>query len=48
MNLKVFYPREVLTLYPRDVDQQAWEVLKETLDPAVEFTVQPEIPEPAE
>jgi phosphoglycerate dehydrogenase-like enzyme len=48
MALKVFYPRQPLNLYPRHVDQQAWDALQAVLDPDIEFTAQPETPEPAE
>jgi phosphoglycerate dehydrogenase-like enzyme len=48
MSLKVFYPREVLTLYPRDVDQSAWDILHKVLDPEIKFIIQPNIPDPAD
>jgi phosphoglycerate dehydrogenase-like enzyme len=46
--LKVFYPRPKLSLYPREVNQQARQVIIDNLDPAIEFIMAEETPQPAD
>lgn len=46
--LKVFYPRPKLGLYPREIDQQARQVIIDNLDPAIEFIMAEETPQPAD
>lgn len=48
MVLKVFFPRPKLSLYPREVDKQAMQVLDDELDPDVKLIMDTEIPDPAE
>ena len=48
MTLKVFYPSPKHSIYPREVDKQAMQVLDDALDPDVQFIVDTEIPDPAE
>jgi phosphoglycerate dehydrogenase-like enzyme len=46
--LKVFYPRPKLGLYPREVDEHARQVMTDNLDPAIEFIMAEETPQPAD
>ena len=48
MTLKVFYPKPKLSLYPRDVDKQAMQVLESELAPDIDFIIDAKIPDPAE
>lgn len=48
MPLTIFYPLPKLTLYPRQVDDAAWNILQSTLDPDIEFIIDTGIPSPAE
>jgi phosphoglycerate dehydrogenase-like enzyme len=47
-NIKVFYPRPKLGLYPRGVNEQARRVLDAELDPAIDFIMAEEMPEIAD
>ena len=48
MVLKVFYPRKISSIYPRESDQQAWESFEALLDPQIKFLSGDKLPQPAD
>jgi phosphoglycerate dehydrogenase-like enzyme len=48
MAFKVFYPRKVDSIYPREVDRQTWAAFEGQLDPQIEFVSGEQLPAPAD
>ncbi len=48
MKVKVYYPSHVQSVYPRSVDDAAWQMLKDRLHPEIEFVTGADLPQPAD
>ncbi len=48
MGITAYYPREKESIYPREVDAAAWQVLESHLSPKVKFIIGTDLPDPAD
>jgi phosphoglycerate dehydrogenase-like enzyme len=48
MVLTVYYPRDISSIYPREADIKAWQVLLAKLDPSIKIIPGTELPSPAD